>query len=56
MRIVAVILILVGVLLIAIGRHHVRRARQLSTKRRSAGGWSLTMLGFLTMLAGVVLW
>ena len=63
MRIPAIFLLILGALLIAIGRHRIRaarRARQLNPQhpglRTRLAGWTLTLLGFLATIAGVTLW
>jgi uncharacterized membrane protein len=60
MRLPASILILAGILLITLGRHYVRRSRKPSTQhsalRTKLAGWTLTLLGFLAILAGFVIW
>src|ERR1017187_5764864 len=66
MRLTAAIFVLLGMFLIAVGRHFVRRSRrlrtgggqnsQLRTWRPRLAGWTLTVLGFLAILFGFIIW
>jgi ABC-type Fe3+ transport system permease subunit len=66
MRFLALILLLLGCLLIAVG-HRVRRPRQVSRRGkhplrtrpsvlRRLAGWGLTLLGFIAMLLAITFW
>jgi hypothetical protein len=56
MRTLSILFIALAIILITLGRLHVRRARASPSRSRNSFGWLLTFVGFLCMIAGVVLW
>jgi hypothetical protein len=60
-RIVSIVIGLIAVLLIAVGRRQIRRARRQPPatpwrRRRTSMGWLLVVVGTMTMILAAVIW